>query len=202
MATLKRLEKRMNDVEDWMKEFDIGTDFEIKNVEGLASIIEIEENGKKRNLVDKGFGAGQIFAILFRTALTINEISDDNWQKSEEAVNPLILIEEPEANLHPALQSKLAEFFEDAYWTFGIRFIVETHSEYLLRASQILMKEWKTSFMNSENILEDQEEPFGVYYFDKEEGPYKMHYREDGKFKNEFGPGFFDESSNLAFDIL
>jgi len=29
-----------------------------------------------------------------------------------------------------------------------------------------------------------------------------MKYRIDGKFSNEFGPGFFDEANNLLFDIL
>lgn len=29
-----------------------------------------------------------------------------------------------------------------------------------------------------------------------------MVYRVDGKFTNQFGPGFFDESTNLLFEIL
>ena len=105
-------------------------------------------------------------------------------------------MEEPEANLHPALQSKLADLFYEAYKEFDIKFILETHSEYILRKSQIHVKE-----LNQQDDKLDKL-PFGVFYFDKESGPYKMEYRKDGKFINEFGSGFFDVSTNLAFDIL
>src|SRR5699024_7978846 len=104
-------------------------------------------------------------------------------------------IEEPEANLHPALQSKLTELFYDAYKKYGIRFIIETHSEYILRKSQLLVKQ-----INSKQD-DKNEQPFKVYYFEKEKGVYEMRYREDGKFKDEFGSGFFDVSSKLAFEI-
>jgi hypothetical protein len=50
-----------------------------------------------------------------------------------------------------------------------------------------------------------KESPFMVYYVDgqnKELPAYAMEYRTDGKFANEFGSGFFDESSNLAFELF
>lgn len=47
-------------IKKWMSKdfFDIGEDYNIKPIEGLASKIEIKENGDWINLVDKGFGAG------------------------------------------------------------------------------------------------------------------------------------------------
>ncbi|MFT4646020.1 MAG: putative ATPase [Planctomycetota bacterium] len=173
----------------WMITFDIGSDFKIKQIEGLATQIELTYNGELTNLADKGFGAGQVFAILLKIALIINKYG------SIKERSLILLIEEPEANLHPKLQSKLAELFLDANKEFGINFILETHSEYMIRMSQIIVKQ-----INEKE--ENTKIPFEAYYFDKEDKPYSMIYRKDGKFTNEFGSGFFDVSSNLAFDIL
>jgi len=172
-------------LKQWMRQFDVGVNYRIKSIEGLASIIEIQENeeGKWFNLVDKGFGAGQVFTILLRIAQNI-DYKANNTQ--------LILIEEPEANLHPMLQSKLADLFLYVWEEFKIRFIIETHSEYILRKSQVLVK----------NYPDFDNKPFMVYYFGVDDSPYKMEYRKDGKFIQEFGGGFFDVSSNLAFDIM
>jgi predicted ATPase len=211
-------------IKKWMEVFDIGTDYRIKPVEGVASIIQVKEGGKDKksnseskensdkglwiNIVDKGFGAGQVFTIILRIAMTIHQnrkppIPSLRGRKP----TPIILIEEPEANLHPAFQAELANLFLDAFKSHGIKFIIETHSEYLLRKSQVLVNLGEDLYSPPNLFFEGKAEKeffrsFGIYYFDKEKGPYKMEYREDGKFKNEFGPGFFDESSNLAFEIL
>jgi len=187
----------------WMKEFDIGQDFKIKQIEGVATQIEITDNGLKVNLADKGFGAGQIFTILLKIALIIDLKEDDVRtvkkglrRKGFEEFIYTLLIEEPEANLHPALQVKLAHLFLYTFKEFGIKFIVETHSEYLLRQSQVLVKEY---YKKASDISDN---PFMAYYFEKDDLPYSMEYNKDGKFSNEFGTGFFDVSANLAFDIL
>ena len=190
-----------NFIKSWMKEFEIGEDFKIKPIEGIASKVEIREHGKWINLVDKGFGAGQIFSIILRIALCINsneflksKLSNSNIRK----LNNLIIIEEPEANLHPAFQSRLAELFYQTNLVHGIRFMIETHSEYLLRSSQKVVKMKHLNEDDKTNSMKS----FNTYYFTKDKGPYQMRYRKDGKFIDEFGPGFFDVSANLAFDIL
>ncbi len=48
----------------------------------------------------------------------------------------MVLLEEPESNLHPNLQSKLADFLIDASDRFGIKWVIETHSEYFIRKLQ------------------------------------------------------------------
>lgn len=178
-------------LKNWMSKFDIGTDYKITSYEGVASKIEIEHQDKWYNLADKGFGAGQIFTILLKIALQINALN-----LSKKTKTAIILIEEPEANLHPALQSKLTDLFYAVNKEYGIRFVIETHSEYALRKSQLIVK----------NLFENNraagEFPFSVYYFDEVKGPYKMNYRQDGKFIDEFGSGFFDVSTNLAFEIM
>jgi predicted ATPase len=84
----------------------------------------------------------------------------------------------------------------EAYQQFGIRFIIETHSEYLLRKSQniVLLNQSNSNSQVSEN-------PFGVYYFNGDKEPYQMRYRNDGKFDRKFGSGFFDESDRLVDEM-
>lgn len=199
---IKKSSKAGKFLKDWMEVFDIGRDYNIRSVEGIASIVEIKEVGGENeiNLVDKGFGAGQIFTILLCIALKIDEQESRyrnlNHRIYESRGESIIMIEEPEANLHPALQSKLTELFYDAYKKYGIRFIIETHSEYILRKSQLLVKQ-----INLEE-KEDSGHPFKVYYFDKDKGPYEMKYREDGVFEESFGAGFFDVASQQALQLI
>ena len=188
----------------WMQRFDIGEDYRIKEIEGLASIIEIKENGDWINLVDKGFGAGQIFTVLLRVATVINEryvSGNESRHRRFRNANPVILIEEPEANLHPAFQSKLAEFFFEAWKEFSIQFIIETHSEYIIRKSQILFLEYSNPPENAYPAMRIMHNPFIVYYFDKD-GPYTMEMDNAGKFINDFGSGFFDEARKLTRKLL
>lgn len=180
----------------WMIEFDIGDDYKITPIDGVATKIEISENKNWFNLVDKGFGAGQIFSILFKISLCINNTRKDSKFRYSQRRQHLIVIEEPESNLHPELQSKLANLFYTAYSDYGIKFIIETHSEYILRKSQIIVKD-----LNG-NIKINQNMPFAVYYFDHLKGPYSMNYRSDGIFIEDFGNGFFDEASKNAINLI
>jgi predicted ATPase len=104
------------------------------------------------------------------------------------------MIEEPESHLHPKLQSLLADFFADAYKTFGIHFIIETHSEYLIRKLQYLIAK-----------KEIKKEDVAIYYFDqdptKEDYIRKMEIDDNGFMKGDFGEGFFDEASRLISDL-
>ena len=181
-------------LKDWMKTFDVGEDFKIKTIEGLASIIEIKEGNDWINLVDKGFGAGQIFTLLLHIATVINGMSSINDQKNSrryKKTTPIIIIEEPEANLHPALQSKIAEMLYTVWIEFGIQFIIETHSEYMIRSSQLIhLKQ-----VNKDTNV------FSVYYF-HENGPYEMKYRNDGSFNKPFGEGFLDVVDDIALEIF
>ena len=187
-------------IEDWLEEFEIGKSLKVIPFKGdnYSLVIFDKENPEitsdKRkgypggiDLADKGMGSIQIVILLLRLATLIRKYKGQHLT---------ILLEEPEQNLHPALQSKLAELIYAVNNKFGLRFIIETHSEYLIRKSQVIVAELNKS---SIPILI----PFKVYYIPNDGTlPYEMVYRADGKFSNEFGPGFFDEANNLLFDIL
>ncbi len=193
-------------ITQWMKEFGVGQDYNITSVGGEAHIVKIQnKDGEWVNLSDKGMGSIQIMVLLFRLAITLPKISfagdgDRNKAIKRSRMSRIIIIEEPEQNLHPMLQSKLADLLFRLYEDYGYRFIIETHSEYLIRKTQVTVKE----ILNNEK-RSLKENPFKVYYFnssDSENPYYEIIYQNDGSFSNDFGKGFFDEASNLAFEIL
>lgn len=182
-------------IKKWIKEFEIGDDIKITMHAGEAYECQIIENGVSIPLADKGMGSIQAMLLILRLASII-----EKYDESEVLIR--VIIEEPELNLHPLLQSKLADLFlyvnelHDKKQTFcKIEFIVETHSEYLIRKTQLLVKE-------NEFEVKPNENPFGVFYFDKDMKQWEMQYREDGKFINEFGSGFFDETRNIVKKMM
>lgn len=181
----------------WMQAFKIGQDYKITSVGGEAHLVKLQNfDGEWVNLADKGMGSIQLMILLFRVATKMAEAGIGFGTK---AVDFLLIIEEPEQNLHPMLQSKLADLFYELNREYGFRFIIETHSEYLIRRSQVIVA--KERYGNEVDLRKNS--PFKVIYFPGEgKLPYDMLYRPDGKFSNEFGTGFFDEASNLIFDIL
>jgi predicted ATPase len=177
----------------WLEKFDIGERIEVVDVEATASYVNVYEKGKKTpaNLTDKGFGAGQVLTLLLRIVNEVQQLRSHAWRSIIGGAQiPIIIIEEPETSLHPSFQSKLAEMFYDAFKRFEVQFVLETHSEYLIRKTQTIIKHTK-----DHNV-------FKVYYIDKERGITEMRYREDGKFIDEFGSGFFDESTNLSLELF
>lgn len=177
----------------WMEKFNIGLDFKIKSVGGEAHIVQIQNlDGEWVNLADKGMGSIQLMILLFRIATKMTEAGIGFGGTN---VDTLLIIEEPEQNLHPMLQSKLADFFYTLYKDYGFRFIVETHSEYLIRKSQVIV-----GAANKDNA--EFENPFKVYYFPSEGDPYDLPYAKSGRFEEQFGSGFFDEATKWNREIL
>jgi hypothetical protein len=110
----------------------------------------------------------------------------------------LLAIEEPETSLHPKLQSLLADMLVSAAYRFDGTFLVETHSEYLIRKLQFLVA---TKAIKPENVA--------IYYLhDPNEIPEgrkqveRINILPNGLLDNQFGAGFFDESTRLMTSIL
>lgn len=192
-----------NFVKKWMGKngLQIGDDFKVTQVEGAGYLLKIIEDGEEYNLADKGTGSIQLMTMLLTLALIINKPSE----------NTLILIEEPEQNIHPQLQSLLADLFLDVRnvindkkglfnGKYHAQLIVETHSEYLVRRTQVLVA--NANFKDEKDIAENN--PFRTYYFDKDRKDtpvYEMNYDTSGRFKESFGTGFYDQAGCLAFEL-
>lgn len=179
-------------VKERIKEFQIGTDLKIELINGEAYDITLEENEVFIPLADKGMGSIQAVLLILRLASVIY-YKEQESKKSN--FSYFIIVEEPELNLHPALQSKLCDLFFEVYDKYKVKFIIETHSEYIIRKTQLLVKE-------NDFEVKPNENPFAVLYFNDDLKVWNMNYRQDGRFSNKFGSGFFDESSNLAFELM
>ena len=189
-------------VTNWMDKFDIGSSFEIESIGGEAYRTKIiDKDGSVVNLADKGMGSIQLMILLLYLATIMRRyrFADSEYILGYSA--PIIIIEEPEQNLHPKIQSLLADLFYELSTSYNCKMIIETHSEYLIRKSQVIVKNGR---YNNEEDLE-QNNPFRVYYFNSSESGepyYRMNYRLDGSFSNEFGSGFFDAATQLLYEIL
>lgn len=161
----------------------------------------------EKDVNKEGTGTKHLISLIF----TFARIMLENIVRDRTL--PVILVEEPEQNLHPKWQSLLTDFFWDITRVQKrvlkscnkcknddvreVQIIIETHSEYIIRRSQMYVKTFCESFGELE------ESPFSTFYFPtaKDEAPYDMEYMESGHFKHEFGQGFFDEAARLSFDI-
>lgn len=186
-SEIETISKGRRFINQWMREFGIGSSFEYGTRDGEAYWFEvIDEYGNHEKLSDLGMGTNHLMMLFLRIGTVINN------QRHRET--PTIVIEEPEQNLHPALQSKLADFLYDLSYHYHIKTIVETHSEYLIRRSQVIVLK--------EDLIKKERNPFKVYYFPEDGVPYDMNYLESGRFENSFGAGFLDEAARWHLEIV
>ena len=206
--------KKNRFLKKWIKAFGIGKSISVvQDKEGLGVKIFVrKENGDKRLLADEGYGITQIVSILLQietsilsmqgiyanNAYGLQEVSPKMYHNS--IMPTTITIEEPEIHLHPKYQSLLADMFLEAYQKYNIHFIVETHSEYLIRKLQVLVAEGK----------EDMKK-ISLKYFDnpniEKRGSHTPQVKAidilpDGRLSDKFGEGFFDEADKRAMDLL
>jgi predicted ATPase len=176
----------------WLRIFEVGDALRVIPLEGDAYQLKVVNGDAEVHLADKGKGSVQAVFILLNLLTVAERLRQDKKLNSA-----LVMIEEPEVNLHPYLQSKLTDFFHEVNRDFGIQFIIETHSEYLVRRVRVVGIENNLFGLNSKN-------PFKVIFFG-EDGPYDMGFQENGKFIERFEPGFYDHADDLemeAFDKL
>jgi len=177
-------------LKNWLEKFGIGTDYRVKSIGGEGYTLEIETSkGYWQHLADLGMGSNQLVTLLMELA-TLLKIKGNRQY-------PFIIIEEPEQNLHPKVQSMLALLFSELNRTRGFKFLIETHSEYFIRHTQVLVSEMNLT----EDELEKQN-PFKVYYFPEDGTPYDMKYQTNGHFEEAFGEGFFDEAGKWTRELI
>lgn len=70
------------------------------------------------NLLDVGYGVSQALPVVVESILA----ADGN----------LLLLQQPEVHLHPKAQAALGSFFVDMVVNNGKRFVLETHSDYIV----------------------------------------------------------------------
>lgn len=187
-------------VTTWMQRFNIGYDFNISSLQGTAFSVRLFDSNEEKQdylnggdhkgieLADKGMGSNQLMLLLWRMATLLRKYK---YTESK----PLVIIEEPEQNLHPSVQSLLADLFLELNEKYGFRFIIETHSEYLVRHVQVLAaRMFKAEKVNI---------PFKVFYLtgNSKNPYYDMGFQKNGKFVKNFGDGFFNVSDDSEVEL-
>jgi len=190
----------LREKQDWLEVFNIGDQINVERVADAGYVISARRDGRDYPVSSLGFGVSQILPLIMYLQM---ETASDSPQ--------MLLLEEPEANLHPNLQARLADLFVDLTMQEPIEndqqdeeipadrnsrtgLLVETHSEYLIRRLQYLVA---TDEVASADVR--------IYYLgpDPESDDYirKIDIDPNGQLSQSFGPGFFDEATNLMTDL-
>lgn len=129
------------------------------------------------------FRAGNVgFGISYTLPLIVATLSAKK--------NSLIIIENPEAHIHPYAQSKLMKLITLAAQN-GVQFIIETHSDHIINSILVASKLFKDGQRGISRDL------VKIHYFDRDETNHSTTSREipileDGRIKSA-PEGFFDQ---------
>jgi len=179
----------------YIKLFNLGDSLKIEKKSNVGYIY-LRKKDNSFSLIDEGSGINNIIALLLFLANQLDLKKRSNLVAKSKT--KFLIIEEPETNLHPSLQSMLAELFIDVVNNFNFKLIVETHSEYLIRKLQI-------------NVARGMVQPelirlkyFNFDYDNNHPGIKikNIYIKKDGTLSDEFGTGFFDEADNISIELF
>ncbi len=131
--------KEIEDFQTWVKDnfnFIPG----VTSEKGHLSLVIETLDGKSFNIADKGFGYSQILPIITQLWSLIHQKAEFQdflhplFKRRKNSIDRLLIIEQPELHLHPALQGLLVDSMiialRDAEQKgIRLRILIETHSE-------------------------------------------------------------------------
>lgn len=157
---------------EWLSYILGGAKISMQGLEQESSVLSILLNNKPNSYMYKpanvGFGYSYILPLIV-TGLLAEE-------------GEIIIIENPEAHLHPKAQSRIAEFFSKVAST-GVQVFIESHSEHILNGLRI-------SALKKDINISTQD--VSIIYFSESFAPEKLVVKSDGKIEN-WPEGFFDQ---------
>ena len=161
-------------VELWMGEISEGIKMQIHQHGGQYDLNYGYEVPGKTTIYHSALNTG--FGISYVLSVVVAILSARS--------GALLLIENPEAHIHPSGQAALMKLISKAAMG-GIQIILETHSDHIVNGALVNWKEQR-----ADKAL------LSVYYFDRDEylnsRPYRLEIGDNGRIKN--APlGFFDQ---------
>ncbi len=111
-------------VAEWLKELGLISSFIVEKEGGNIYCVKVKRSEQSADVLitDVGFGVSQILPAIV-LCYYVPEGS-------------IIILEQPEIHLHPAVQSGLADVFIDVVKRRNVQIIFESHSEHLLKRFQ------------------------------------------------------------------
>ncbi|MBG0768339.1 DUF3696 domain-containing protein [Methanococcus maripaludis] len=183
----------LKNVSNWLYDT-MGLKIKIEDIgqnSNLFKVLIYAENADPGdNIKDVGYGISQVLPIVTQL-YTLPKIRPHSEHNSK-----MYIIEQPELHLHPAAQSSLADLFVNkAVSDRRSKFLIETHSEHLIRKLQVLIADPDVKISAND---------VAIYYIDKNSSDplCKMDLTEYGQFTKKWPTGFFDESYNLSKKLL
>jgi hypothetical protein len=147
---------------------------EILNAEGIWGQVYRVTTNSASTIADVGFGVSQVFPLIIAGLRSdwafgndLENLSLDNYM-SQTSVSDLIILEQPEIHLHPKAQSRLAQVLV-SFALAGRKFIVETHSDHLIRRFRGLIartvnSDDENTLSNLINIINFEYQPTGTIF--------------------------------------
>jgi predicted ATPase len=164
----------MQQTEEWLKKILGGAKLELKGKEREHTVLNLlfntEDSEGRYRPSNVGFGYTYILPIVVSGLIA----------KSGE----ILIVENPEAHLHPKAQSELTKFLA-LVASCGVQIFIESHSEHVLNAIRVATLQKEINIKNDE---------VSVLYFqnDKKEPFVHLEIDEKGKIDN-WVDGFFDQ---------
>jgi len=116
--------------------------------------VRVNVEGPPVNLIDVGYGVSQILPILVEVLL--------NKKRGR-----MFLLQQPEIHLHPKAQAELGTLIGKLVKEFGLKFIIETHSDYILDRIRLEIRNKTKNFIDYKDFL--------ILYFQRENSEVKIH---------------------------
>jgi predicted ATPase len=91
--------------------------------------LQVTIQGPPANLMDVGYGVSQVLPIA------VDCLTSEPGQ--------MLLMQQPEVHLHPRGQAELGTFLANLVTARGNRFVVETHSDYLVNRVRLDIRDQK-----------------------------------------------------------
>jgi predicted ATPase len=170
-------------IQRWVDLIFPGRSIAVEDYEELVKL-KVTRAGVADSIQDVGFGFSQILPIIVQAAALGEEET--------------MIIEQPELHLHPRAQVAFSQFLVEACREKK-RFVIETHSEHILRGLQLAIS--NNSIDPATGITRDD---LKVYYFPSEidASAFEIEINSDGELVDGWPAGFFDESYNLTKKII
>ncbi len=110
----------------WLQRLDLIDSYDLRPIsdtnQDYEFLVKQYKGGPEVQLIDIGFGVSQVLPVLILC-----------YYAPEGSI---LILEQPEAHLHPKAQTELADVLIDAVTNRNVQIILESHSEYLLSRLQ------------------------------------------------------------------